>query len=35
MPMTAKLVRMAINFEGLVPIMLLEPFVTWSCDVRW
>ena len=32
--MAAKLGRMVTNFEGLLPIMLLNPLVTWSCEIK-
>ena len=26
---------MMIDLEGLLPIMLLDPLVTWSCKATW
>ena len=34
-PMATKPGRMVTNLEQLLPIMLLYPFVTWSCEITW
>ena len=35
MPMSDKFGRLVTDLEGLVRIMLPDPFVTWSCKIMW
>ena len=35
MPMATKLGKLVTWHEGLPPIMLLDPLVTWSCEIMW
>ena len=35
MYMAAKHYRMVTNLEGLLPMVLLDPLITWSCGITW
>ena len=32
--MATKLGKLVACYEGLLPIMLLHPLVTWSCEIK-
>ena len=35
MPMATKLGRVVSNFEGILPIIIVDPLVMWSCEITW